>query len=184
MSVFHGLSGGKIVHAVLAGVAVGVGGTAVRVGEGARVGVDVGFGVAVGGAGVAVGGGGNVAVRVGVDVGIRVGVGVRVGAGLRLSTRASDATGTPSWTSSPIASATKAERMACRGRMPRFQSKFGTARDRRVEGESAVIPESGRARMHGRPARRDEIRHPGVVVSTLVERRPAARVSTAASTFM
>src|ERR1051326_3442016 len=96
MSVFHGLSGGKIVQAVAAGVAVGAG---VCVAEGAAVGVDVGFGVAVGGGygvGVALGGGG---------------VGVRVGVGLR---RACAAAGIPSWRSSPTAAATRTEASLCR----------------------------------------------------------------------
>jgi len=104
MSVFHGLSGGKIVHAVPAGVAVGAG---VCVAEGAAVGVDVGFGVAVGGeggVGVAVGGGGGVGVR----------VGVRVGVGLR---RASADAGIPSWRSSPMAAATRTEASLCRSVM-------------------------------------------------------------------
>src|SRR5439155_20745806 len=80
-SVFHALSGGKIVQAVPAGVAVGLG---VCVGEGAAVGVDV-RGVAVGGGGgvgVTVGGGGGGGVRVGVGGGVR---------------RASARAGNPSW---------------------------------------------------------------------------------------
>ena len=51
MSVFHGLSGGKIEHALEPGVGVAVGvPAAVGVGVGVRVGVGVGvIGVAVGG---------------------------------------------------------------------------------------------------------------------------------------
>ena len=112
MSVFHALSGGKIVQAVPAGVAVGAG---VRVGEGAAVGVDVG--------GVAVGGGGGVGVAVGGGGGVGVRVGVRVGVGLR---RASAGAGNPSWRSSPMAAATKTEASLCRSVMLQLQSKFGT----------------------------------------------------------
>src|SRR5438876_12027494 len=104
MSVFHALSGGKIVQAVPAGVAVGAG---VCVGEGAAVGVDVG--------GVAVGGGGGVGVAVG-GGGVGVRVGVRVGVGFR---RASAGVGNPSWRSSPMAAATKTEASLCRSVMLR-----------------------------------------------------------------
>ena len=72
MSVFHGLSGGKIVQAAAPGVGVAVGGRDV----GVRVAVAVGAAVEVG-SGVAVDGGTGVGVRVGVAV--RVGVGVFVG---------------------------------------------------------------------------------------------------------
>jgi hypothetical protein len=72
MSVFHGLSGGKIVQEEEPGVGVAVGG-AVGVRVGVRVAVAVGTAVEVG-SGVAVAGGTGVGVRVGVAVGMGVGV--------------------------------------------------------------------------------------------------------------
>src|SRR5438093_8601831 len=92
MSVFQGLSGGKIEQLTTVGVAVGVaaGGVGVRVTVGATVGVALGVGVFVGS---------GVAVALGGGVGVRVGVGVR--ARFRRSTRASASPGEPicrSWT--------------------------------------------------------------------------------------
>jgi len=77
MSVFHGLSGGKIVQAAEPGVGVAVG-AVVGVRVGVRVAVAVGAAVDVG-SGVTVAGGASVGVRVGVAVlvGTRVFVGLR-----------------------------------------------------------------------------------------------------------
>jgi hypothetical protein len=105
MSVFHGLSGGRIVQlvdtpvgvavgrgdAVGAGRGVGVGTTCVGVG-GTADGVAVGFGVRVGvgvsvGFGVRVGVGVRVGLRVGVGVGVRVGLRVGVGVAVRVGRR-------------------------------------------------------------------------------------------------
>src|SRR5438045_3462702 len=111
MSVFHGLSDGKIEHAELTGVGVGVGGSGVFVGVG--VGATA---VGVGGTGVFVG------VAVGaIGVGVHVGVGVRVGVGFL--GRASDDGGTVSCRSWPIASAARTEASAPRDLMTRISKQ-------------------------------------------------------------
>ena len=82
MSVFHGLSGGKIAHAPETGVGVAVGATAVAV----RVGVDVRVAVAVDDTGA-------VAVRVGVRVAVAEGGCVGRFVGLRASAPAGATSG-------------------------------------------------------------------------------------------
>ena len=93
MSVFQGLSGGKIVQLVASTVGVAVGrGDAVGAGGGVAVGTTcvgvggTGDGVAVG-FGVRVGVGVRVGLRVGVGVGVRVGRRVGVGVAVRVGRR-------------------------------------------------------------------------------------------------
>ena len=153
MSVFHGLSAGKIVHAVEPGVGVAVGGGSVAV----RVGVDVRVAVVVGvRVGVAVETGGGV----GVHVGVRIGGGVRVGFRFACARpgNASSRRGTSA--STPITD-TRDLVFMCR-----LQSNFGTADERRT-GPVLLIGnvDSSRTIRCRRTIRKTKIRHTPIAES-------------------